>query len=99
MFSDFANGGIMWTGQGPRECRHDVAFDEAFSAVPVMTVTVSMWDMDQKTKLRADIAADLVTPQGFNLVFKTWGDSRIARVRVDWMAIGPIRDADDWDIG
>ncbi|MFT7047363.1 MAG: hypothetical protein ACJAYH_002651, partial [Celeribacter sp.] len=26
------------------------------------------------------------------------GDTRVARVRADWMAIGPVRHADDWDV-
>ena len=98
MFSDFADGGMMWTGQGPRESRHIVGFKEHFADVPNVMVGISMWDLDQKTNSRADIAAENVTAQGFHLVFRTWGDSRIARVRADWTAIGPLHDEDDWDV-
>ena len=57
-----------------------------------------MWDMDQKTNQRADISAELVTPDGFIIVFRTWGDTRVARVRTDWLAIGEVRGDGDWDV-
>lgn len=98
LFSDFADGGAMWTGSGPRESRHAVRFTEPYLVPPSVTVGISMWDMDQKTNLRADIQAEQVTETGFHLVFKTWGDTRVARIRADWMAIGPVRDEDDWDV-
>lgn len=98
LFSDFADGGVMWTGQGPRESRHIVTFKEAFSEAPAVMASISMWDLDQKTNSRADIAAENITAEGFHLVFRTWGDSRIARIRADWTAIGALRSEDDWDI-
>ncbi len=98
MFSDFADGGVMWTGNGARESRHIITFPEAYVAVPVVTVSISMWDMDQKSNSRADISADEVTAKGFHLVFRTWGDTRVARVRADWTAIGQAKDDDDWDL-
>ena len=61
-------------------------------------VGLSMWDTDNKTNQRADISAEEVEPAGFVIVFRTWGDSRIARVRADWLAIGELSDEDDWDI-
>jgi hypothetical protein len=98
MFSDFADGGLMWTGTGPRESRHVVQFREAFSAVPAVIVGLAMWDLDSQTNPRADLLAETVTTTGFDLVFRTWGDTRVARVRADWTAIGPVRDEDDWEI-
>lgn len=98
LFSDFADGGQMWTGQGPRESRHAVTFPEAFADVPCVTVGMSMWDMDQKTNSRADISAENITVSGFQLVFRTWGDTRVARIRADWTALGAVRSEDDWDV-
>lgn len=98
LFSDFADGGAMWTGSGPRESRHVIRFAQAYIAPPAVTVGISMWDMDQKTNLRADIQTDQVTETDFHIVFKTWGDTRVARIRADWMAIGPVRDDDLWDV-
>lgn len=98
LFSDFANGGQMWTGEGERESRHPIVFPQPFLEPPVVMTGLSMWDMDNRSNIRADISAEAITETGFDLVFRTWGDSRIARVRADWTAIGAQRDEDDWDI-
>ena len=98
LFSDFADGGVMWTGQGDRESRHIIHFKEPFSEIPSVMVSISMWDTDHKQNARAEIDAEEVTEVGFHLVFRTWGDTRVARVRADWMAIGPVRDEDTWDV-
>ncbi|WP_022703920.1 H-type lectin domain-containing protein [Pseudorhodobacter ferrugineus] len=98
LFSDFADDGVMWTGHGARESRHIVKFPEAYADVPVVTVSMSMWDMDQKSNARADLSAEQITAAGFHLVFKTWGDTRVARVRADWLAIGRVKDEDDWEL-
>lgn len=98
LFADFADGGVMWTGQGDRESRHIITFKDAFKAVPAVMCSISMWDMDHKHTSRADISAEKVTMVGFQLVFRTWGDTRVARVRADWTAIGAVRDDEDWDV-
>ena len=98
LFSDFADGGAMWTAQGDRESRHLITFKEAYVDSPVVTVSISMWDIDNKHTSRADISAEKVTATGFHLVFRTWGDTRVARVRADWTALGAVRDDDDWAI-
>ncbi len=98
LFSDFADGGAMWTGQGERESDHLISFKEAFVDAPVVSVSISMWDIDNKHTSRADITAEKITAQGFHLVFRTWGDTRVARVLADWTAIGAVRDDDDWDV-
>ncbi len=98
LFSDFQDGGEMWTGHGQREMRRVVEFDEHFSAPPAVHVSLSMLDIDQATNHRVDISAEMVSEDGFVIVFRTWGDTRVARVRADWMAIGPVRHVDDWDL-
>ncbi|ABL71886.1 MULTISPECIES: H-type lectin domain-containing protein [Paracoccus] len=97
MFSAFEDGGPMWTGQGPRVESQAILFDESFVEPPVVHVSLSMWDLDRHANQRADIQAVNITPQGFDLQFRTWGDTRVARVRASWMAIGPLRHEDDWD--
>ncbi len=98
LFADFADGGVMWTGQGERESRHLIKFKEPYSAAPSVMASISMWDTDHKHNARADIAAENITETGFHLVFRTWGDTRVARVRADWMAIGPVKSEDDWEL-
>jgi H-type lectin domain len=98
LFSDFADGGVMWTGQGARESRHVVSFKEAFSEPPSVMASISMWDIDHKHTSRADVTAENITESQFHLVFRTWGDTRVARVRAEWMAIGAVKSEDDWEL-
>ncbi|WP_300513596.1 H-type lectin domain-containing protein [Aliiroseovarius sp.] len=99
LFSDFEHDGEMWTGEGPREFRMAVQFsDEGFTDAPMVQVGMSMWDLDQKTNQRVDIAAENITVKGFEIVFRTWGDTRVARVRADWIAMGEVEDEDDWSL-
>ncbi|OWU84143.1 ATP synthase [Oceanicola sp. 22II-s10i] len=98
MFSDFEDGGEMWTGHGPREKRRRIKFRESFRTPPVIQCALSMWDTDNTTFQRGDISAERIEADGFELVFKTWADSRIARARIRWTAIGELRHADEWDI-
>jgi hypothetical protein len=98
LFSDFETDGEMWTGRGQRERRKRIKFGEAYRAPPAVHTSVSLWDMDAATVIRADIGAEAVTEDGFDLVFRTWGDTRVARVRIGWMAIGELSDDDDWEL-
>jgi glycogen debranching enzyme len=98
LFSDFENEGSMWTGDGPREVRQAVSFAESFSADPNVMVAVSMFDASSNMNIRFDVQADGITPVGFDIVFRTWSDSKIARARVSWQAIGPIGVEEVWDI-
>ena len=96
IFSAFETGGPMWTGQGGRVERSAVAFEQPFLEPPVVHVAPSMWDIDCGANQRAEILATNITSEGFELQFRTWGDTRVARIRASWMAIGPVRFEEDW---
>jgi len=98
LFSDFEHDGVMWTGDGARQTRAHVEFSESFRALPAVQVNLSMWDMASETNPRADVQAEDITNEGFAIVFRTWGDTKVARVRVAWQAIGELRQADEWDV-
>lgn len=98
LFSDFEDGGPMWEGQGPRRAYVRVQFKVAFKTPPVVHVGLSMWDMDHVTNARADIRAEEIDQTGFTIVFRTWNDTRIARARAAWLAIGEVPHEHDWSI-
>lgn len=98
LFTDFRDNGPMWTGSGDREVRRHVAFSRPFSDTPSVSAHIGLWDADSRTNLRADLAAENIAADGFDLVFRTWGDSRVARLRADWMAIGPVAHPDNWNV-
>ncbi|ADO42081.1 H-type lectin domain-containing protein [Ketogulonicigenium vulgare] len=97
LFSDYENGGPMWTGEGDREVRTKVRFNDTFAATPAVTVGLQMWDISNAHVARVDLTTADITPKGFTLIFRTWGDTKIARVRVGWQAIGMV-EADAWDV-
>lgn len=94
--SDFDIEGPFWTGTGDREARLRVEFPDRFHLPPTVQLGVVMWDSDSGSNQRGDLGAEHVTARGFDLVFKTWGDSRIGRLRVQWTAIGPMPDDGDF---
>lgn len=98
LFSDFDSNGPMWTGDGARQVRQVVTFAEAFLDVPSVRVWLTMWDIAHTATSRTDIAAWDVQRESFSIVFRTWGDTRVARVRAGWLALGPVRDDDDWEV-
>ncbi|MEM6306852.1 MAG: H-type lectin domain-containing protein [Pseudomonadota bacterium] len=98
LFSHFDTDGEMWSGSGDREVRTPVMFSQTFAKPPQVITYPCMWDADTMINMRMDIFADTISKDGFEIVFRTWSDSRIARVRAVWQAIGAIHDDDLWDL-
>ncbi len=98
MFSDFEDDGQMWRGEGPRQSRESVQFSASFKAPPHVQVSISMWDISNKSNIRADVQAEKITTEGFEIVFRTWSDTQVARIRVAWTAIGELPHEDDWEL-
>jgi hypothetical protein len=61
-------------------------------------VALSLWDISNSSNIRADVSASKISKDGFDLVFRTWQDSKVARVRMSWIAFGEIDDEDQWDV-
>lgn len=96
LFEDYKTDGPMWVGEGSRELRRAICFSQHFVAPPAVIVGLSLWDYDHKSNLRGELLAENITAKGFDLVFRTWGDSRIARLGARWTALGPLVDEDQW---
>lgn len=98
LFSEYESGGTMWTGEGERTRRQAVRFCERYRSPPVVHCALSMWDIDSQTNARVEVITEAITATDFTVVFRTWADTHIARVRVCWMAIGELPDDEDWDL-
>ena len=98
LFSDFEDDGDMWIGKGERERVVAVTFSEPFKSVPTVFITLEMLDLNKQHNYRAETKAENVTKIGFDAVFRTWADTRVARAVAGWMAIGEVRGDEDWDI-
>ena len=73
-------------------------FREPFVSPPVVHIGMSMWDMSNTANSRADVQASDVQADSFAITFRTWGDTKVARVRVSWLAMGDMFEEDDWRI-
>ena len=98
MFSDFEDDGQMWRGTGKRLAREPVIFSTAFQSPPHVLVAISMWDISNNSNNRVDLRAEDITENGFEIAFRTWNDTQIARLRVAWTAIGELPNDDDWEL-
>lgn len=98
LFSDFEDDGEMWRGTGARQARTKVNFAKPYKTPPHVQVAMSMWDISNKTNNRIDLQADNITTTGFEIVFRTWNDTQVARVRVSWTSFGELPNDDDWEL-
>lgn len=98
LFSDVEHDGPMWTGRGRRETRLAVRFGQPFQGRPSVFLAPDMWDFDSKTNQRGDLRAERISETGFDIVFRTWSDTRVARLRVSWLALGAAAADEDWTL-
>ncbi|WP_106746094.1 H-type lectin domain-containing protein [Yoonia maritima] len=98
LFSDFEDDGAMWRGEGPRQSRAKVKFKATYGSPPHVQVSMSMWDISNSTNTRADVQAENITEDGFEIVFRTWADTQVARVRVAWTSFGELPHDEGWEL-
>ena len=78
----------MWDGEGDRHVRQAIYFETPFHALPLVAVSVSGIDASRAQNQRFHVKAENITCFGFDLVFITWGDTKIARACASWTATG-----------
>ena len=88
LFNHVDNNGPMWSEDGDREVRLKVSFSESFQKPPHITLGISGIDSSMAQNLRFSLVAENVTTENFEVVMKTWDDTKIARASVNWSAIG-----------
>jgi hypothetical protein len=65
-----------------------VQFQTPFAAPPVVLVSVSALDADQRFNLRYEVRPDHVSTTQFDIVYHSWADTFIFLLNVNWIAIG-----------
>jgi hypothetical protein len=53
-------------------------------------VSVRGLDADQQWNLRFDVFPNNVSRTGFDLVFRSWADTKIWALVANWLAFGPL---------
>ena len=98
LFSDHENDGPMWAGEGPREVVLKVDYGGRFKERPAVFVSLAMIDGAHWTNQRIELKAQAISRSSFEIHFKTWADTKIARAAASWMAIGDAAGEGDWDV-
>jgi len=65
-----------------------IPFDRGFGSIPVVHVGISGFDMDNGDNARLEVNVTSVDPEGFGVELRTWWNSRLWSVRLNWLAIG-----------
>ena len=75
-------------GTGDRSFSIPVKFDKPFAGKPDIIVSATGLDANTKeTNLRYDVSFNGANGNGFTIVVKTWGDSKLFVVNGKWMAV------------
>lgn len=88
VFNHVDSNDYMWADEGDRMVRQSILFDRAFSNLPMVSVGVTGIDASRAQNQRFHLRAENITNFGFDLVFVTWGDTKIARACASWTATG-----------
>ena len=78
--------GYMWDGDGDRKVIKPIKFEQRLETNPLVFVSLQSIDASQGHNLRFDLRAENVTTRGFDVVFSTWFDTKIASCSVSWFA-------------
>ena len=72
----------------PRVFVHCVQFDTPFSNIPIVHVGLSGFDIDNRDSARISVHTATVTSNAFDLVIKTWHNTRVYKAEISWIALG-----------
>jgi hypothetical protein len=72
-----------------RSFRHYVAFQQSFRFAPLVHLGIAGFDIANQDAARLTATTANVTPQGFEIVLSTWLHTRLWRVDINWLALGP----------
>lgn len=76
-------------GSPERTFRSHVRFERAFSGQPLVHLGIVGLDASGEDATRIIARAENVSHAGFDIVLTTWLHSRLWRVDLSWLALGP----------
>jgi hypothetical protein len=72
----------------PRRFEYYIQFDMPFTNVPLVHTSIAGFDIDNADTGRLSIRAEEISSTGFKLVIRTWLQSCVYAVEVNWLALG-----------
>jgi hypothetical protein len=65
-----------------------IAFERAFATPPVVQVGITGFDIDHRDNARLNVGIIGIDENGFQLTLRTWWNTRLWSVDLNWIAIG-----------
>lgn len=87
VFNDYPNG-PMWVGSGPRTVSRAITFAAPYGAPPVVQISLAEVDAGNGANLRISTGVRTTSREGAAADVTTWSDTRLASVKLDWVAFG-----------
>jgi hypothetical protein len=75
-------------GDGVRTFSGRVTFEREFAAAPVVQIGITGFDIDNGDNARLNVGIIGVDGRGFDVELRTWWNSRLWSVDLNWLAIG-----------
>lgn len=75
-------------GSGERSHTGRVRFERSFQAPPVVQIGITGFDIDNGANARLNVGIIVVDSEGFDVELRTWWNSRLWSVDLNWIAIG-----------
>ena len=90
IFDHVSEPGPMWDEDGNRNIKVRVEFSNRFASAPVVNAGFSLLDVSKDNNLRVWLRLLNIDASGFDALVLSWDDTRLAKVRVAWIAIGEV---------
>ena len=82
-------GWRLYDGNGLRENRFRVDFNPDLTDRPEVIVALSGVDLIHGNNHRLTVHAENISKEGFEVVFRTWADTRVYSATASWLAVTP----------
>ena len=83
----YQTGDVFETGTGPREHSYTISFKQKFLKVPKVHVGLTGFDTANAFNQRLTVNVVSVSESDFNITFKTWYDTKVYLMNVNWIAV------------
>lgn len=75
-------------GNGVRTFTGRVEFERTFNSPPIVQIGITGFDIDNRDNARLNVGITNVDVTGFDVELRTWLNTRIWSVDLNWFAIG-----------
>jgi hypothetical protein len=83
-----SNARTLLEGTGERKFSTHVNFPEPYQEPPVVVLSLSGLDVLNNANNRVTVKPINITQKGFDVEYKTWGDTKIQSVFLNWTSFG-----------